>query len=96
MPLKRGRPSEEINYRPRKYTVVYDEGEGIKTKWIYDLDISEGGPISVEVLYPKGHENESVKEEVPNENLPKTKRKYYNPSNGKYVGYTRARALNLI
>ena len=62
----------------------------------YDLDISEGGPISVEVLYPKGHENESVKEEVPNENLPKTKRKYYNPSNGKYVGYTRARALNLI
>lgn len=93
---KRGRRKEEVIERPRKWVDIYDEVDGTKTKWTYNLDISDRGPISVEVIYPKGHENESVEEEVPNENLPKTKRKYYNPSNGKYVGYTRARALNLI
>jgi hypothetical protein len=31
-----------------------------------------------------------------NDSLPKTKRKYYNPINKKWVGYTRAVALRLV
>ena len=94
---KRGRRKEEVIERPRKWVDIYDEVDGTKTKWTYNLDISDRGPISVEVIYPKGHENEvEDKEEIYPIDVPKTKRKYYNPASEKYVGYTRARALGLI
>lgn len=92
---RRGRPNESIKLRPRQYTDIYEETDGTKTKWIWDLDISENGPISIEVI-GEGYEEEKREEENNDKTLPKTKRKYLNPNNGKYVGYARARALNII
>ena len=50
----------EIIEHPTKYVDIYDEEDGTQTKWTYNLDISERGPISVEVIYPKGFECEEV------------------------------------
>ena len=92
---KLGRPSESDKLRPRQFTDIYEERDGTKTEWIWDLDISEAGPISVEVI-GDGFEVEVTSPGIRNEDLPKTKRKYLNPNNGKYVGYTRARNLGLL
>ena len=94
---KRGRPTEEIVEHPTKWVDIYDEVDGTKTKWTWDKKKSPNAPLSVEVIYPKGHENEvEDTEEIYPIDVPKTKRKYYNPASEKYVGYTRARALGLI
>ena len=61
----------------------------------FDISKSRNNPISTELI--------SVKEEVyidepelDNDDLPKTKRKYINPTNGKLIGYARAKNLRLI
>ena len=92
---KRGRRKEEIIEHPTKWVDIYDEEDGTKTKWTWDKKKSPYAPLSVEVIYPKGWDF-GVVEGEDDEDLPKTKRKYLNPNNGKFVGYTRARALNLI
>lgn len=58
--------------------------------WEFDTQINPHGPISV---------TESPLEEknlIAEEDLPVTKRQYLNPSNGKMVGYARAKNLGLI
>ena len=92
---KRGRRKEEVVEHPTKYVDIYDEVDGTKTKWTWDKIKSPNAPLSVEVIYPKGFECEEV-EEIDNQDIPKTKRKYWNPDTDKFVGYTRARNLGLI
>lgn len=92
MALKAGRPSEtKIEDQPRKFTQTYTDEEGYSQTWHYDLDKSPNGPMMVEIFYPEGYFKDEDKE-----NLPKTKRKYLNPANGKMVAYTRAKELGLI
>ena len=91
---KRGRPTEEKTEQPIKYTVEYDYDDGTKAIWTYDRNITIGGPVSVEIKYPKNFKTPSFAEEQ--EKLPKTKRRYINPHNGKEVGYQRAKALGLV
>lgn len=53
---KRGRPeSKPIEESPTKFTREYLKEDGSGTKWSYDLNKSTKGPMSVEVVYPKGH-----------------------------------------
>lgn len=92
MALKAGRPSESKEEdQPRKFTRVSQDPDGYKQIWHYDLDASPNGPTMVEIFYPEGYF-----EEEQEENLPKTKRKYLNPANGKMVAYTRAKELGII
>ena len=93
---KRGRPTEEIVEHPTKWVDIYDEVDGTKTKWTWDKIKSPNAPLSVEVIYPKDWDNGDEDEEIYPIDVPKTKRKYWNPASEKYVGYTRARALGLI
>ena len=93
---KRGRPTEEIVEHPTKWVDIYDEVVGTKTKWTWDKIKSPNAPLSVEVIYPKDWDNGDEDEEIYPIDVPKTKRKYWNPASEKYVGYTRARALGLI
>lgn len=90
---KRGRPASEptTEEAPRKFIREYKQDDGCSQKWHYDLDKSPNGPIMVEMFYPKEYFNEEIEE-----NLPKTKRKYLNPTNGKMVAYTRAKELGII
>ena len=89
---KKGRPVEKVTEAPpRKFTREFNYPDGVSQKWHYNLDKNPNGPISVELFYPEGYFVEDR-----NENLPKTKRKYLNPANGKMVAYTRAKELGLI
>lgn len=89
--MKRGRPAEiKSEEPPRKFVRTYKYSDGIRTEWTYDLDKYPNGPIKVEVFYPKNYDD------MEEEELPKSKRKYLNPYNGKKVAYARARALGII
>jgi hypothetical protein len=94
--MKRGRPKEahvEPTQAPSRFTREFTNNNGHRSVWTYDLNKSLNGPISVEVFYPKGSKEEPNETD---ESIPKTKRKYYNPKNGKLVAYTRAKELGII
>tara|TARA_R110000868_G_scaffold82871_3_gene233818 strand:+ start:203 stop:451 length:249 start_codon:yes stop_codon:yes gene_type:complete len=71
------------------------EHTGIKTIYTYQ-DSIVNGMQSVEIEYPKGYLDKFAKEQERADNLPKTKRLYFNPATGKDVSYARARAIGLL
>jgi hypothetical protein len=89
--MKRGRPAEVKSDEPvKKFVRTYKYPDGCRSEWTYDLDKSPGGPIKVEMFYPKDYD------ELKEEDLPKSKQKYLNPYTGKKVNYQRAKQLGLI
>jgi len=88
----RGRPSLEDTPPPRKYTRTFTDDDGSTSTWHYDLDYFPNGPFKVEVTPPVVKETWEEK----NARQPKTLRKYFNPTNNKWVGYGRAKQLKLI
>lgn len=82
--------------KPRKWEVRYKNADNTDMIWKYNLDIRDNGPVEVEVIYPKQFKSQHEIMEVENNNLPLTKRKYFNEANGKMVGYTRAKNLGII
>ena len=95
----------------RIFERIYTDAEGVKTVWRYDLDKNPRGPLEVETIWPKGHElyegqnnfaapakksAKVAKSPKATKDLPKSKRRYINPTNGKEVGYTRAKMLGLV
>jgi len=90
--MKRGRPVElPVSEPPRKFTREMQYSDGVVQKDHYNLDKCPTGPFLVEMFYPGGYFLEEREE-----NLPKTKRKYLNPKNGKMVSYMRAKELGLV
>ena len=79
----------------KKFSVEFVDADGIRSIWKYDLDITTNGPISTEQMLPKNMEI-TVVEEIPNESLPMSKRKFWSEATQKWVGYTRAYSLGLI
>jgi hypothetical protein len=77
-----------------KFTREFKDEDGITRTWFYDTDKFGMNPYKVEITYPEGYDYNDLKED--DNTLPKTKRKYLNPANGKMVGYTRARMLKLV
>jgi hypothetical protein len=82
--------------KPKQFTREFTDKDGVKRVWYYDTERFGFNPWKVEMEYPEGYEGEEEVAMEDNENLPKTKKKYMNPANGKMVGYTRARMLGLI
>lgn len=96
--MKKGRPPVTHSPQtqpPSKFTREYKNHTGHRSVWTYDLNKNPNGPISVEQFYPKGSKQEVEIDET-DESIPKTKRKYINPKNGKLVAYTRAKELGII
>ena len=94
--MKKGRPPivESTQTSPtRKFTREFNDSSDTRSVWTYDLDKNLNGPISVEQFYLKGSKEEPDETDI---SIPKTKRKYYNPKNGKLIAYTRAKELGLI
>ena len=77
---------------PRKFTREYKGEDGSVEVCHYDLDYFANGPFKVEITSPV------IKEtwEETNARQPKTKRKYFNPANNKWIGYGRAKQLGVI
>ncbi len=69
---------------------------GIVTTYTYRGKSIASGIESAEFDYPKGYLEQFAKEQKRLDNLPKTKRLYFNPATGKEVSYARARALGLL
>ena len=90
---KRGRPALiSIEDKPTKYTREYISEDGSSEIWRFDTNVTQNGPISVEMKHAKKYK--SFEEEQAE--LPLTKRQFFNEANGKYVRYTRAKALGIL
>lgn len=92
---KRGRPKKLTNPNTEsvdltKFTRKYTNEDGSVDTWYYDLNIRKGGPVSVEF------EPTQSMVQVFEDKMPKSQKKYLNPTNGKMVSYCRARQLNLV
>ena len=88
--------TQTLEDKPTKWEVYYKNEDGTDMIWKYDLSKSDRGPYEVEVIYPKSFKTQHEIMEEQNNKIPLTQRKYINPANGKFVGYQRAKALNLI
>jgi hypothetical protein len=82
-------PKEE---KSSKYTREYKSEDGSSEIWRFDTNVTRNGPVSVEIKHAKKYK--SFEEEQAE--LPLTKRQFFNEANGKYVGYTRAKALGIL
>jgi hypothetical protein len=69
---------------------------GITTTYTYRGKSIVSGIEKAEFDYPKGYLEQFAKEQKRAENLPKTRRLYFNPATGKDVSYARAKALKII
>jgi len=91
---KRGRPPvvKNIDADLNVFNRIYNYENGIMETWKYDLLKNKNGPIEIDITYPKGFKSmEDIQEE-----LPKTKRKYFYEESGKWVNYTRAKEVGII
>jgi hypothetical protein len=80
-----------------KYEVSYKEDDGCVSVWKYDWEINKiSGLVQTETIYPEGYVDPQIEIEKANKKLPLFKQKFFNPSNGKMVGYARAKSLKLI
>lgn len=94
---KRGRPSVQSTKievevtNVTKYERHFINDDGSTEIWKFDMKKNPNGPYETILEYPKGTQTfEQLQSE-----LPKTKRKYLNPKNGKYVNYLRAKQLGI-
>lgn len=94
--IQRGRPAITPEEVKTKFTREFIDDDGIKSIWKYDLSITTSGPISTEKIFPKNMEIPVEEEEVANELLPMSKRKFWSEATQKWVGYTRGLALGLV
>ena len=72
----------------------YNYVSGITITRKYKGDRAKG-PYEVDIDYPENYKTGHEEMEERNALLPKSKRMYFNPESGEYVGYTRAYQLGL-
>jgi hypothetical protein len=108
--IKRGRPSNSIKVKkleeiqpsdPSIFYRDYVSKDKTVNRWYYNLNITNRGPVMVDIDIYGLNKHDNSKEDnfevkPVKSKVSKTKIKYINPSNGKEVGYTRAKALGLI
>jgi hypothetical protein len=93
--MSRGRPKTiltEVKPQSDKFERVYIDEDGTKQIWKYDLTKSKYNPYETTIEYPKGTKSFEQVQEL----LPKTKRKYIHPDNGKVINYQRAKELRIV
>ena len=79
-----------------KFQRTFTNNDGTTEIWEYDLEKFSKGPIKTVIEYPKNYKSPLDIMKAENKDVPLTKQQWLNPANGKLVGYTRAKALNLI
>ena len=89
--MKEKAPKIEITIPKIKKEYVFSDNESTDT-WIYN----DKGLLEVKIDWDKKLLKSIQDEILYQESLPKSKRKYLNPDNGKFVGYARARDLGFF
>jgi len=77
-------------------TKTFKSLNGVISTWFYEEDKLNLGPFKVLIKYPDDYTSDAEDIRNKNKKLPKTKQKYFNPANGKMIGYNRAVQLGLI
>lgn len=80
----------------RQYQREFINDDGTIEIWKYDLDKFDKGPIESTTMYAKDYKSPLEIVKAQNKDVPLTKQQWLNPTNGKMVGYTRAKSLGLI
>jgi len=75
-----------------QYKQVFVSEDKVKVTWTWDSSKFKRGPISVDIDYPKNFKDFEEEQEE----LPVTKRKYFDEQEGYYVGYQTAKKKGII
>jgi hypothetical protein len=98
---RRGRPKSietlvtEKMAQQRKFTREYTHRDGVKDIWTYDLDKNLSGPVSVEMVYPKGYNHSIDYTQKENHWIPVSQRLYIHPKTGKEISHKQAVKIGL-
>ena len=83
---------EILNKKPSKKEIILTDEISTDT-WVYN---DKGQLLEVRLDWDKGYLKKYKADIEYQESLPKSKRQYLNPENGKFVGYARAKALGFF
>lgn len=83
---------EILNKTPSKKEIILTDEISTDT-WVYN---DKGQLLEVRLDWDKAYLKKYKADIEYQESLPKSKRQYLNPENGKFVGYTRAKALGFF
>ena len=83
---------EILNKKPSKKEIILTDEISTDT-WIYN---DKGQLLEVRIDWDKTYLKKYKTDIEYQESLPKSKRQYLNPENGKFVGYARAKALGFF
>jgi hypothetical protein len=77
-------------------TKTFKSIDGVVSTWYYEKDRLNLGPFKVEIKYPDDWTSQEEDLKKSNKKVSKTNKRFINPSTGKEVGYSRAKALGLV
>ena len=83
---------EILNKKPSKKEIILTDEISTDT-WLYN---DKGQLLEVRLDWDKAYLKKYKADIEYQESLPKSKRQYLNPENGKFVGYARAKALGFF
>ena len=83
---------EILNKKPSKKEIILTDEISTDT-WVYN---DKGQLLEVRLDWDKAYLKKYKADIEYQESLPKSKRQYLNPENGKFVGYTRAKDLGFF
>ena len=83
---------EILNKKPSKKEIILTDEISTDT-WVYN---DKGQLLEVRLDWDKAYLKKYKADIEYQESLPKSKRQYLNPENGKFVGYSRAKALGFF
>jgi len=90
--MAKNNKEEILNKKPSKKEIILTDEISTDT-WIYN---DKGQLLEVRIDWDKTYLKKYKTDIEYQESLPKSKRQYLNPENGKFVGYARAKALGFF
>jgi hypothetical protein len=90
--MAKNNKEEILNKKPSKKEIILTDEISTDT-WVYN---DKGQLLEVRIDWDKTYLKKYKTDIEYQESLPKSKRQYLNPENGKFVGYARAKALGFF
>jgi hypothetical protein len=90
--MAKNNKEEILNKKPSKKEIILTDEISTDT-WIYN---DKGQLLEVRIDWDKTYLKKYKTDIEYQESLPKSKRQYLNPENGKFVGYARAKSLGFF
>jgi hypothetical protein len=90
--MAKNNKEEILNKKPSKKEIILTDEISTDT-WVYN---DKGQLLEVRIDWDKTYLKKYKTDIEYQESLPKSKRQYLNPENGKFVGYARAKSLGFF